>query len=42
MGYLPPELSEPGTVVGALVRGKRVEIEVSPLPFIKQRYYRGK
>ena len=41
MGYLPPHLATPGTRVNALVRGKAVPMEVSPLPFVPNRYYRG-
>lgn len=41
MGYLPPHLATPGTRVNALVRGKAVPMEVSPMPFVPNRYYRG-
>mgnify|MGYP001627231535 CR=1 FL=1 len=41
MGYLPPQLATAGTRVDALVRGKRVPMEVSPMPFVPNRYYRG-
>ena len=41
MGYLPPQLATPGTRVNALVRGKAVPMEVSPMPFVPNRYYRG-
>jgi len=41
MGYLPPELGAPGTRVQAIVRGKPVPMEVSPMPFVPNRYYRG-
>ncbi|HZN48385.1 MAG TPA: glycine cleavage system aminomethyltransferase GcvT [Ramlibacter sp.] len=41
MGYLPPELAAPGTQVQAIVRGKPVPMEVSPMPFVPNRYYRG-
>jgi aminomethyltransferase len=41
MGYLPPQLAAPGTRVDALVRGKPVPMEVSPMPFIPNRYHRG-
>ena len=41
MGYLPPELAAPGTHVQAIVRGKPVPMEVSPMPFVPNRYYRG-
>jgi aminomethyltransferase len=41
MGYLPPALAANGTRVQALVRGKPVPLQVSPLPFVPNRYYRG-
>jgi aminomethyltransferase len=41
MGYLPPEMAVPGTRVNALVRGKPVPMEVSTMPFVPNRYYRG-
>jgi aminomethyltransferase len=41
MGYLPPQLATPGTRVDALVRGKPVPMEVSPMPFVPNRYHRG-
>jgi len=41
MGYLPPQLATPGTRVNALVRGKAVPMEVSAMPFVPNRYYRG-
>jgi aminomethyltransferase len=41
MGYLPPELAAPGTHVQAIVRGKPVPMEVSTMPFVPNRYYRG-
>jgi aminomethyltransferase len=41
MGYLPPQLAAPGTRVDALVRGKPVPMEVSPMPFVPNRYHRG-
>jgi len=41
MGYLPPELAAPGTHVQAIVRGKPVPMEVSTMPFVPTRYYRG-
>ena len=41
MGYLPPELSAPGTHVQAIVRGKPVPMEVSAMPFVPNRYHRG-
>ncbi|HVE52911.1 MAG TPA: glycine cleavage system aminomethyltransferase GcvT [Ramlibacter sp.] len=41
MGYVPPSLSVPGTRIHALVRGKAVPMEVSAMPFVPNRYYRG-
>jgi aminomethyltransferase len=41
MGYLPPQLATTGTRVNALVRGKAVPMEVSAMPFVPNRYYRG-
>jgi aminomethyltransferase len=41
MGYVPPQLAVPGARVNALVRGKPVPLEASPLPFVPNRYYRG-
>jgi aminomethyltransferase len=40
MGYLPRALSAPGTRVLAEVRGSRVPVEVTDLPFIPHRYKR--
>lgn len=41
MGYVPPELAVPGTRLHAIVRGKPVPMEVTTLPFVPNRYYRG-
>ena len=41
MGYLDAALAAPGTRVDALVRGKRVPMQVSGLPFVPARYFRG-
>jgi aminomethyltransferase len=41
MGYLPPHHAAPGTRVQALVRGKVVPMETSPMPFVPNRYHRG-
>lgn len=41
MGYVPPQLATPGTRLQAIVRGKAVPMEVSALPFVPNRYYRG-
>jgi aminomethyltransferase len=40
MGYLPRALSAPGTRVFAEVRGNRVPVEVTALPFVPHRYKR--
>jgi aminomethyltransferase len=42
MGYVRPEFASTGTRIAALVRGKPVPMEVTPLPFVPARYYRGK
>jgi len=41
MGYLPPQLAAAGSRVDAIVRGKPVPMEVSAMPFVPNRYYRG-
>jgi aminomethyltransferase len=41
MGYLAPAHAAAGTRVYAMVRGKRVPMEVSAMPFVPNRYYRG-
>jgi aminomethyltransferase len=41
MAYVPLEYAQPGTVVHAMVRGKPVPMQVSPMPFVPHRYYRG-
>jgi aminomethyltransferase len=41
MGYVPPALAAPGTRLDAMVRGKPVPMEVTPMPFVPNRYYRG-
>lgn len=41
MGYVTPEFAAAGTRVNALVRGKAVPMEVAPMPFVPNRYYRG-
>jgi aminomethyltransferase len=38
MGYLPRALSAPGVRVFAEVRGSRVPVDVTDLPFIPHRY----
>ena len=41
MAYVATAFAEPGTRVQAIVRGKPVPMEVSTLPFVPTRYYRG-
>lgn len=41
MGYLDTTYTPLDTDVWAIVRGKRVPMKVSKLPFVAQRYYRG-
>lgn len=41
MGYLPAALAEPGTRVLAEVRGQRVPVVVTQLPFVPTRFKRG-
>lgn len=41
MGYVSPGHAALGTQVFALVRGKRVPMEVAPMPFVPTRYHRG-
>ncbi|MEO6023154.1 MAG: glycine cleavage system aminomethyltransferase GcvT [Burkholderiales bacterium] len=41
MGYVATEFSAPGTRVNAIVRGKVVAMEVRPMPFVPNRYWRG-
>jgi aminomethyltransferase len=40
-GYLPTALAVPGTTVFAELRGKRLPVSVTRLPFIEPRYKRG-
>ena len=41
MAYVEPALAATGTRLNAIVRGKPVPMEVSTLPFVPNRYYRG-
>lgn len=41
MAYLPLAFTAPGTTVYAEVRGKRLPMQVSPMPFQPHRYHRG-
>jgi aminomethyltransferase len=41
MGYVALAYAEPGTRIQAIVRGKPVPMEVSTMPFVPPRYFRG-
>jgi len=41
MGYVDATFAPLGTRVNAIVRGKTVPMEVSAMPFVPTRYYRG-
>lgn len=41
MGYVDAAFATVGTRVNAIVRGKPVPMEVAPMPFVPNRYYRG-
>ena len=41
MAYVATAFSEPGTRIQAIVRGKPVPMEVTTMPFVPTRYYRG-
>jgi aminomethyltransferase len=41
MGYVDAAHAAVGTRLNAMVRGKAVPMEVSALPFVPNRYYRG-
>ena len=41
MGFVPPELSEPGTELKVIVRGKPQAAEVTAMPFVPHRYVRA-
>ncbi len=42
MGYVASAFAAPGTRLQAIVRGKPVPMEVSTMPFVPTRYYRGR
>ncbi len=42
MGYVAAAHAQPGTRLHLIVRGKALEADVVQLPFVPQRYYRGK
>lgn len=41
MGYVPTAFVAPGSTVFADVRGKRIPMTVTPLPFVAPRFHRG-
>ena len=41
MAYVAPAHAAPGTRLNAIVRGKPVPMQVSPMPFVANRYVRG-
>jgi glycine cleavage system T protein (aminomethyltransferase) len=41
MGYVMSALASPGNRVNAIVRGKPVAMDVTTMPFVPNRYYRG-
>jgi len=41
MAYVEAQHAATGTRLNAIVRGKPVTMEVAPMPFVPQRYYRG-
>ena len=41
MGYVPTALAEPGTRLFAELRGRRLAVTVSAMPFVPHRYRRG-
>jgi aminomethyltransferase len=41
LAYVQAEYAASGTRLNAMVRGKAVPMQVSPLPFVPTRYYRG-
>jgi aminomethyltransferase len=41
MGYVPRELSAPGTELHLMVRGKALPAKVAAMPFAPHRYKRG-
>ncbi|MDP3658778.1 glycine cleavage system aminomethyltransferase GcvT [Phenylobacterium sp.] len=41
MGFVPPALSQPGTALHVIVRGKPQACEVTELPFVPHRYVRA-
>jgi aminomethyltransferase len=41
MAYVERALAEPGSALAVDVRGTRVPVVVTRMPFVPQRYYRG-
>ena len=40
MGYLPSPLATPGALVFAELRGQRLPLRISPMPFVPNTYKR--
>jgi aminomethyltransferase len=40
LGFVPPPLASPGTVLAVSVRGRAARATVTPLPFVPHRYFR--
>lgn len=41
MGYVMADLAAPGTRLFTDIRGKQIAVDIHPLPFIPQRYFKG-
>ncbi len=41
IGYVKPEFATLGSIINAIVRGKPVAMQVSTMPFVPNRYFRG-
>jgi aminomethyltransferase len=41
MGYVHTAHASPGNRINAIVRGKAVPMQVTPMPFVPNRYFRG-
>jgi aminomethyltransferase len=41
IGYVTPAFATTGSRINAIVRGKAVPMEVAPMPFVPNRYFRG-
>lgn len=41
MGYVEADCAEPGTLLGAMVRGRALPVAAAKMPFVQRRYYRA-